>query len=486
MAGSGRAAQMQLVEVEETSPARAAAPPSGSRPEPGPSSPEGDPPPRGRLRTGRWVLLGGALAAAVVASLVVVDARARDADRDHALATPGLLLPVDGPLRARWSAPAASGAGTVQVAGGTVAVVTTDGAGRAVTGYAAGTGEPRWRVEVEGGTSGFEDGGLTCPSTRYDDDLVLCTAATPDPLYVDEGDEVTPQTRVLAIDAATGREEGGWSQPGVLIGVQRVDDDLVLASTDEDGHTLVQRRAGRTGDVLWTYRSRGVIVSEFAQARSTMDASERTAVVRGVDVVAVRLRDGLVTPVGSRALAVAAAPFRDAFATWTPARGGTLHDEDGAATVELPTIPAPLAVDDGSSGELAVVSTGVDVRGIDVGSGAEVWRAVTTMRVRGVVAQTVLLGDGPRYAALDATDGRTLWWQERRSALPWTPLTDGSVVLAPGEDGAGGDAPGTLVARDLRDGGALWQTELPAGVRSLETVGGLVVGRTADGVVVLG
>jgi outer membrane protein assembly factor BamB len=432
------------------------------------------------------VLLGGALAAALVASLAVVDARAREADRALALATPGLLLPVDGPLQARWDAPAASGAGTVQVAGQTVAVVTQDGSGWALSGYAAGSGDPLWRVAVPGAGTAFEDGGLTCPSTRADDDLVLCTVVAPDPIYVDDTDEVDPATHVLAIDAATGREEGSWSQTGRVFGVQRVEDDLVLAGTDEAGHTVVQRRSGRTGEVLWRYESPDVIVSEFQEARSTMDATERTAVVRGYEVVALRLRDGHATKVGSRALAVAAAPFRDAFATWTPARGGMLHDEDGEPTVELPTIPSALDVDDGSGGDVAVISTGVDIRGIDAVTGAEQWRAVTTMRIRGVVAGTALLVQSARYAALDVTDGRVLWWQERRSALAWAPLTDGSVVLAPGDDPGGADAPGTLVARDVHDGSQLWQTDLPAGVRTLESVGGLVIGRTADGMVVLG
>lgn len=475
---------MQLVEVEETPAAGGVAP--GTEATGAPDEHDGGRTRPGRWRGGRWVLLGGALTAALVASLVVVDARTREADRALALATPGLLLPVDGPLRARWAAPAAVGAGTVQVAGSTVAVVTADGAGWAVTGYSASAGEPLWRVSVPGAGSGLEGGGMTCPSSRADDDLVLCTAVGADPVYVEGDDEAEAPTRVLAIDAATGEQVGGWSQPGRVFGVQRVEDDLVVAGSDEAGHTVVQRRDGRTGDVVWRYRSRGVIVSEFAEARSTMDASERTAVVRGFDVVAVRLRDGHATTVGSRALAVAAAPFRDAFATWTPSRGGMLHDEDGEPTVELPTIPAALAVDDGSGGDVAVVSTGVDVRGIDVVTGAERWRAVTTMRVRGVVAGTTLLVDGPRYAALDVTDGRVLWWQEQRSALAWAPLTDGSVVLAPGDGDAGADAPGTLVARDVHDGSALWQAELPTGVRTLEGVGGLVVGRTADGVVVLG
>ena len=517
MANSRHAAQLQLVEVDELTPTSAGAVPDSSRPttagapEPRPpaDAPLDDAPPGSGVAAGEdgwdpddeaaphgwparrrrvlaWVAAIGAAVLVLAALAAWDDARRADA-YERAVSVPGLLEPLDGPVHVTWRAAAASGEGSVVVADDTLVVVEQDSSGGSLVGYAAETGQHRWTTRVTGPPAATERAWLQCPSWRGArvSGLVLCTTDLAIPVYGDPapGESVADGLeglRVVAVDAATGRSVGSWTEKGDVAGFGRVDDDIVVAVTDPDGRTLVQRRAGRTGDIVWSYRSLQQLSGTLAIERASMELTDRVAVVRGAELVVLRLDDGEVVVAEARGQAVALVPFRDGFAAWTPARGGWMFDRDGEPVTALPAVPSSLAIDDESAQEVAILSTGVAVRGFEVATGNELWSLSTRATPQAVVDDTLLVADDGRWAAYDAHTGASLWSHELE-APAWPVLTDGSLVLTAVDDG---DRV-TLLARGLRDGAQRWQVSVPPQVTRLSAIGGLLVGRTDEGVVVL-
>jgi len=491
MAGVRHAAALQRVEVDE--PALGVEPGRGtasrrhderstSADEPG----AGDAHRRSGPRlTRRRLALVGVLVAALAGTFVVltaVDDARRDAAYAHAWSVPGLLQPLDGRVRVLWRAAAEPGQGSVVVAGSTVVVVTQDEAGRHLTGYDEATGERAWTTRVTGPVAGAQDVPLQCPSWHAGrvSDLVLCVTGWSDPVYAD-GDARADGLDAVAVDARTGDEVGRWRLAGSVTGVGRVGEDLVVAVTDRQGATLVERRDGRSGDVRWRYRSHERLVSQLQIERSTIDITDRVAVVRGAELVVLRLADGAVLRSDARGQAIAIAPFREGYAVWTPLHGGRFVDARGGSG-PIPAVPSALVVDDGTGRDAAVLSTGTSVRGFSTTSGAELWSVSTRARPRAVVSATLLVSDGGRYAAYDVHDGTPLWSRDDDDALDWPPLTDGTLVLVAtaGRDGA------RLEAIGLADGARRWWTDLPPQVRTLSAIGGLLVGQMDGGIVVLG
>ena len=516
MANSRHAAQMQLVEVDELTPTSVGARPTalpggdadvpadvpavGTLPDqaapddrPGERAEQGGGPGPGAQRRPRWrrglVAWGAALGVVVltVTALGAVDEARRTDAYERAAGIPGLLTPLDGPVHVAWRAAASSGEGTVVVADDTVVVVQQDASGGSLAGYDAASGAHRWTTRVTGPPAATERGWLQCPSWREGrvSGLVLCVTDLAIPVYgdaaaVDPDAEDPLGLRVVALDAATGRSVGAWTQDGDVAGYGRVDDDVVVAVTDAEGHSLVQRRDGRTGDVAWTYQSDERLSGALAIERATLDLTDSVAVLRGAELVVLRLDDGEPLVAEARGQAVALVPFRDGYAAWTPARGGWLYDRDGIEVAALPAVPSTLAIDDGSAQDVVVLSTGVAVRGFDMATGDELWSLSTRSTPRAVVDETLLVADGGRWAGYDARTGLALWSHELE-APDWPALTDGSLVLTPVEDGGRV----TLVARGLRDGAQRWQVGVPPQVTRLAAVGGLLVGRTDEGIVVL-
>jgi len=491
MAGVRHAAALQRVEVDESvlevEPGPGAVSRGRERPD---ATPTDDDAAGARRRTGprftrRRVALGIGLVAALAGTLVVltsVDDARRDAAYAHAWSVPGLLQPLDGQVHVRWRAAAASGQGSVLVAGSTVVVVTQDEAGRHLTGYDETTGEQAWTTRVTGPVAGAQDVPLQCPSWHAGrvSDLVLCVSGWSDPVYADDDDRADGLDAV-AVDARTGAEVGRWRLAGSVAGVGRVGEDLVVAVTDREGATLVERRDGRSGDVRWRYRSEQRLASQLQIERSTIDITDRVAVVRGAELVVLRLSDGAVLRSDARGQAIAIAPFRDGYAVWTPLHGGQFFDARGGSG-PIPAVPSALVVDDGTGQAAAVLSTGTSVRGFSTTTGAQLWSVSTRARPRAVVSATLLVSDGGRYAAYDVHDGTPLWSRDDDDALDWAPLTDGTLALVAtsGPDGA------RLEAIGLRDGARRWWTDLPPQVGTLSAVGGLLVGQTDGGIVVLG
>ena len=118
-----------------------------------------------------------------------------------------------------------------------------------------------------------------------------------------------------------------------------------------------------------------------------------------------------------------------------------------------------------------------------LGSNAYI-RALADRNTRIVEAggRLVLLGvDG--YQVVDVRSGELAWETPGRVLMWWAPLTDGTVVLGAGRTGAG--AP-TVEARRLSDGALEWALPLPEGVRSVTSVGGHLVLRTREELILYG
>ena len=514
MANSRHAAQMQVVEVDELAPTAAQArhsptpsgagphagsdatspdekPAPGSAQEPDAAGPDEVAPPAVAGRRRRALLVWGAVLGVVVLAvgvLTAVDESRRERAYERAVAVPGLLTPLDGPVHVAWRAAASADEGSVLVADDTVVVAQQDAQGGSLTGYEASTGTERWTTRVSGPPAATERAWLQCPSWRDArvSGLVLCATDLAIPVYGDPApggpwaDELVG-LRVVALDAATGRVVGSWTRKGDVAGFGRVGDDMVVAVTDDEGYTVVQRRSGRTGDVRWTYRSYEQLASALAIERSTLVLTETIAVVRGAELAVLRVDDGALVVAEGRGQAIALVPFRDGFAAWTPARGGWLFDREGSPLTPLPVVPSTLAIDDESAQDVVVLSTGVAVRGFATATGDPLWSLSTRSSPQAVVDGTVLISDDGRWAGYDVRTGAALWSHELE-APGWPVLTDGSLVLTPVKER---DGRVTLVARGLHDGAQRWQVGVPPQVKRLAAIGGLLVGRTDEGIVVL-
>jgi hypothetical protein len=93
----------------------------------------------------------------------------------------------------------------------------------------------------------------------------------------------------------------------------------------------------------------------------------------------------------------------------------------------------------------------------------------------------LLLGvDG--YQVVAARTGAVEWQSPERVLMWWAPLTDGRVVLAAGRSGTGRP---TMEARRLADGELEWVLPVEEGVRSVSAVGGHLLLRSRDELILL-
>lgn len=137
--------------------------------------------------------------------------------------------------------------------------------------------------------------------------------------------------------------------------------------------------------------------------------------------------------------------------------------------------------DDGSAPDVLVLDgAGTDgsvLRGVDAGSGRELWERASTRATRSVL---VLL-DGRLYGvtgstvwAVDALSGEELWSTDGAGTGPLPLMTDGWSLLRVEDDAATGDA--ALAAYDLDDGERAWVTPLPDGIEQVESQHGRLFG----------
>ena len=482
MADRRLAARMQLVEVEDaptaTSPSRA--PDNRVSPEPVQDVRGG----AGRVLR-RWWPVAALLVLGIVASALVVSARDR-AFVARIAAVPGLVRPLDGAPAPLWETAGSTLPGTVLVADGALVVLSAGADEWTVTAHDPTTGAERWATAVAPASrSGFESSAATCPALRDDvGSLVLCLVAQPRVLYSDDASiQEPPRIAVVPLSARDGERLGGWDVRGAIVGIDRVEDDLVVGTLDAESHLVVQRRDGRTGHVVWSMVTPDVMEQQATVITASMRVLPPVIVLEGGSTIVLDVDDGRTIMTGARYSGLQVAALGERFTTWAPVGGGRVHDADGSPLYPLEGLPAQLSADDGSQSGTLLVDEGPEVVGIDPSDGAEQWRTRTTLDPRVLVSHRLVVSGSTTYGVIDATDGSMLWDVDTGAILPWNPLSDGTLVIGPGTSPGG--AP-ELWGRGLDDGVRYWSVPLPEGVRRVDAVGGRLVVRTENDLIVYG
>lgn len=433
-----------------------------------------------------WVAGAVVLALVLTAGAVATAVTERRAQQraDAIARLPGLVRPLDGPPRVLWEH-AGDGPTPVLVAGDGVLTVTGDEQGWVVRGHDVADGAVRWEhTLVEGRGVGYEQTALLCAPGDEPDALVLCAWTEPTAVYGGTGGAAAaaPPTHVVALDPVAGTRDEGWQVDGEALSVVRLEDDAVVATELPDRRVLVERRAGRTGEVVWSWTSAPQVVEDGAvlPTAGLLAAGPVVALV-GVATTLLDAATGEVReagPVGRRTL-VRALPD-GGYASWASPAGGRLHDADGTPRGPVVALPVTVVTDGGWRDLL--VDSGNRVSAVDPADGTSRWRLATSAAPVAVVDGVVVLAADAALAAADARDGTLLWEQDLDEQVRGRTLTDGLHVLTAEGSRQGAE----LVARGLRDGVVAWRVPLPDGTRQLYAAHGRVVAITRSEVVVLG
>ncbi|MET0789329.1 MAG: PQQ-binding-like beta-propeller repeat protein [Cellulomonas sp.] len=474
MADRRLAARMQLVEIEDASTTT-----------PRSRHPDDEPPPEvpvGHHPLLRWWPLAVVVVLAVVAATMLVSARDR-AFVARIEAVPGLVRPLDTAPAPLWDVRGRTANGAVLAADGALVVLAEGDDEWTVTAHDPASGDVRWAVPVAPASrSGFETSGVTCPAQDSSvGSLVLCLVPQPRVLYSDEASiQEQPRLTVLPLAAADGTRTGGWEIRGDVVGVERVDDDLVIGRLDPEGRLQVQRRSGRSGAVVWSSTTPHAMAQLLT---ASMRVLPPVVVLDGESTIVLDADDGTTLVAGARFTGIEVAALADRFATWAPVGGGHMHDVDGTELYGLAGLPAQLSADDGSEPALVVVDEGSQLVGLDLATGTERWRTVTMLDPRALVGHRLVVSGAGTSGVLDARNGRALWSVDSGDALGWEPVSDGTLVLGPG---ISPDGRPELWGRALADGVRYWTVPLPEHVRHVDAVGGHLVVRTANDLIVYG
>jgi len=469
-------AHMQAVEIDEPGwDPRDAVPPAGR--------PDGL-----RLRRGHVVVaLVGVLV--LLVGTLVVGAVARDRDEarsDRIAAIPGMLRPLSTAPAELWRLQVPMVDGGLLAADGRLVVLHEQGGAWQLTGHEPGTGELLWSLPVVAADrAGFEGGTVTCPTAGPDvGPLVLCEISGSTTTYAQDGAELaTPTSQVVAVDARTGTLVASWDVPVQVLELGRVDDDLVLAVAEADGHVRVSRVVGRTGEVAWTYRSPDIMHSLSIFRQATLRVGTELVVIGGSATIVLDLDDGRELLEGSAYRTVQVVMVGERFGTWTAQAGGELWDRDSGRLFSLPGLPVRLSAQDGSTADVVISDLGAELAAVDAQDGTPLWRIPSQLDPQLAAGGGFLLTGPSRFAVIDAGTGQTRWTVSLREPLRWRPLTDGALVVGPDSAPDGSDV---LVGRGLDDGARYWQVPVPDGVQRVQSVGGHLVVRTWRELLVLG
>lgn len=485
MADRRPAARMQLVEVEDAPTAADRSRPADNPPPPDPRVLLVEPPRTGWHVARRWWPVAAVVVLGVVVSGVVASARDR-AFVARIAAVPGLVRPLDAPPEKLWETRAALLPGTVLAADGALVVLAEGEQAWTVTSHDALDGAQRWSVDlVPVSRSGFEATAAVCPPLRGDvGDLVVCLVRHPPVLYSDDASiQEPPRVSVVPLSARDGERLGEWEIRGSLVAFDRIEDDLVMGTLDAEGRMVVERRDARTGEVVWSVVTPVVMNAPAISVTATMRVLLPLIVLDGGATIVLDVEDGSTLLTGPRFGGLQVAALGDGFATWAPAGGGKVHGADGAELFAVQGLPAQLSADDGSASGTIIVDEGPQVSAVDSSTGEPRWRTPSQLDPRLLVSDRLVVSGADRYGVLDVTDGSMIWDADTGAALTWDPVSDGTLVLGPGTSP---DGRPELWGRGLQDGVRYWSVPLPEGVRSVDSVGGHLVVRTENDLIVYG
>lgn len=468
----GTMQDVEMVDVADGAPARA----PRHRPSARPTGAE-----RHRRRVAVLVVL-----VLVVAGAVAVG-RAAGSDVPVAAVVPGMLAPLDGPPWVRWRVPAERGD---QVLAATDVLVVSAVRDRrfTVSGYDELTGERLWQRDL-GPVAGTRP--LTgCPHGEQDvGDLVLCVVEPPvvlaEPWVRETVSFPAPDerwARVFALDATTGEVVGSWSRTARLSAVERLDDDLVMMEVGSDGHARVGRFAGDDGTRAWGYRSPGPLrLREGIVSGTDLRVSESFVLMQGWSATVLDAADGTELSRTPPAEFVVGSLSGDVYGTWSSA-GGVVRDRRGDPLFSSRALPPTLAATDGEPADVLVLDEGGALVGRALPAGDQLWRLETYRSVRLQSEGHLLLLGVDGYQVVDVRTGLVQWESPSRVLMWWAPLTDGEIVVAPGRSGTGEPV---VEGRRIADGSLVWVLPLADGVRSVTAVGGHLVLRSRDELILL-
>ena len=467
---------VELVDVADRP--RAPGRPRGWLPPAPPEDPPAARPSRpARPHRRRWVAL-------VVAGALVGRAAAPEAP---AVVAPGMLAPLDGPPWARWRVPVARSADVLAASGDLVVSGVRDRR-FGVAAYDEDTGERLWTRDL-GPVAGTRP--LTgCPHAASDVGPVVLCVVEPPVVPGGGGHGTVPfpapderWAQVSALDATTGDVLGRWTVSGRLAAVERIGDDLVVLRVGADGHARVGRYAGADGHRVWWYRGSSPLrLREGIVSGSELRVNDAFVLLQGWSATVLDAVDGEELTASPRGSFVVGSLSRDVFGTWSSGDGGVVRDRTGRALFTSRALFPAVTASDGDPPDVLVMDEGGTLSARSIPSGAELWRHDTYRAVRLQAGGHLLLLGVDGYQVVAARTGTVEWESPERVLMWWAPLTDGAVVLGAGRSGTGTP---TMEARRLADGALEWVLPIEQGVRSVTAVGGHLVLRSRDELILL-
>lgn len=470
---------VELVDVDGTSAARDGVAPARRHRRAG--RPGG-----GQPTARRWAVV--AITVALVAGGAVGAGLAAGGDPARPRTAAGMLRPVDDPPWTRWRAPVTRSEDLLAAEGVLLAASVREGRFR-VTAWDVVTGGRRWDQDL-GPAAGTRPLTGCLPDPDGTSDVVVCVVEPPvvatDPAHPSTVPFPAPDerwARVSALDAATGAVRSTFTLVGRLAAVERLADDVVVLSIAPDGHPQVARYSAEGGHLRWWYRGaeplrlRSGIVSG-----SELRVDDAFVLVQGWSASVLDAEDGSVITTGTPRWYTIGALAQGVFGTWSSGQGGTVRDRSGKELFRSSALFPSFTATDRRPSDVLVLDSGGSVVGRSLPAGDELWRLDTYRAARlRVDGKLVLVGvDG--YQVVDVRTGDVLWQTPGQTLMWWAPLTDGRLVLSAGRTGSGAS---TIEARRLVDGVLEWSLPVPDGVRAVTEVGGHLVLRTRDEILLL-
>jgi outer membrane protein assembly factor BamB len=450
-----------------------------------PSSPDGDEP-RGALSrlAWKWWPVAAGLVLVVAAGMVIADRR--EAARLSALAAlPGILAPVNGPVRELWRstlslAPGSNlGSEPREVSGRLVVQLNRPGAGSDVVALDLVTGEEAWRAAVVRGgtlltgTSCVQPGAPKVAGDASTAPVVACvvTDAT-DAVDTPAGEvTVTTKARLVILDASTGAAiSDGPTDPSTR--VIAFGSDLVISSVDADGIVRITRKDPRSASGRWTFTSadpvprdpdglRDVWVSATGD-RMLVDAVSSWWVLSGSgDVIRTGTSPGAPVPTHIAPELTATTLFTESASAPTGVLRMDAVDLSTGRTFTAEGAPVTTAVDDGSLADSVLMESDSNLVSYDARSGLMRWTAPLPANASMLVIDGRVVCSGTtELRSIDGTTGKTLWATPVSQPDQTSQFTDGTVdVVAQQVNGQG-----QLTAFGLDDGEVRWNADLTNGL----------------------
>jgi len=464
---------------------------------------------RARRRMRKLWPAAAVFALALTTVAVVADHRA--SVRLAALAAvPGMLAPLDGPVRELWRTEEGQFSDLAQVAGRLVAVRQGLDGGVDLVAFDPGSGAVAWRVAAQPagppttlGECAWPDvPDAPAPGRPVLADCLLLTgsalfasAAGASPDVVEDASGA----RLIVLDAAAGTVVSDTAvDPSTSIAT--LGSDVVTCVVDVDRHAHVTRTDATGAVQRWSFTSPAPVpLDRFGHAEAQVAVVDGLVVVSGV-------RGWVLSADGAMLRSWNSDPTR-----WDGGRvavinrgqllverGTTAAGGGGSTIVDVATQrsftdngyaigPTP---NDGSLGDLVLTqpASGTDLVAFEGSSGAKRW--TSTDGVGGDLALGALLvidgrvvrAEGDRLRAIDGRTGATIWTTPVPRPSLSSLFSDGQVVLRVQANATEGLV---LVAYSLDDGSLAWRTRLPDD-STLTVVAGHLFGSSAQGIVALG